>query len=43
LGTGFIKIHVIDTHPPLAVGFLNQDYVRKPSGVVSFFNEPYAQ
>jgi len=31
------------TDLPLVVGFLNQDHVREPSGIVSFFNEPYAQ
>ena len=41
-GTRFIKIRVINTHPLLVVGFLNQDHVRKPSGIMSFFDEPYA-
>ena len=37
--TGFIKIRVVNTHLPLAVGFLDQDHVGEPSGVMSFFDE----
>jgi len=42
-GTGFVKIGIINTHPQLAIGFLDQDHVREPSGIVGFFDKPRTQ
>jgi hypothetical protein len=38
-GTGFVEVDEVHAHPPFSIGFLHQDYVDQPVGVVDLLDE----
>jgi hypothetical protein len=38
-GRGLVEVGEVHTHPPLSIGFLHQDYIGQPVGVVDLLDK----